>query len=552
MVPCRGAGTGSVLGGPASGGADCAVLCVAAPSRKKFSADSGSRLSSAPPAPALGAGSVAGRGRLHGSERRDVVVQPARVDPAGEEVVVAQHVAQEARVRVQAADLELGQRTGETLRRHREPTRRRMRDDLAQQRVEVGVGAVAGVAEGVDADAGARGEVEVREFAAGGTHGAVGLHLLGVDAGLDGVALRRRDRRLLQADAGQVVATGDPELGPHQVDAGDGLGDGVLDLQAGVGLDEEEAVVVGRVLQELERAQAGVGDGRRHAHGGAGDRLALRRSQGGAGRQLDQLLVATLHAALALAEVADRARAVADHLHLDVPGARDELLDVDGAGAEGRVGLGLTARVRLVQLVDRRDHAHAPAAAAGERLDHDLRALAQALEEGPRLGGADGAGGAGQDGDTVLGRQGAGAGLVAQQLQRPHGRPDERNAGLTAAAREGGALGQEAVARMDGVAARRRRDGEHALDVEVGGGAQTGQGTGFIGGAHVQRVGVVLGEDGHRRDAEFLGRAHDADRDFAAVGDQEFAERHDTDPSQPLLRERPGLSPARRTSEKRA
>ena len=240
-------------------------------------------------------------------------------------------------------------------------------------------------------------------------------------------------------------------------------------------------------------AQAGVGDGRRHAHGGAGHGLPLRRSQRGAGRQLDQLLVAALHAALALAEVADGARAVTDHLHLNVPGARDELLDVDGARAEGRVGLGLAARVGLVQLVDRRDHAHAPAAAAGERLDHDLRALAQALEEGPRLGGADGAGGSGQDGDTVLGGQGAGASLVAQQLQRPHGRPDERNAGLTAAAREGGALGQEAVARMDGVAARRRRDGEHALDVEVGGGAQTGQGTGFIGGAHVQRVGVVLG-----------------------------------------------------------
>ena len=153
-----------------------------------------------------------------------------------------------------------------------------------------------------------------------------------------------------------------------------------------------------RVLQELEGAQAGVGDGRRHAHGGAGHGLPLRWSQRGAGRQLDQLLVAALHAALALAEVADGARAVADHLHLDVARARDELLDVDGAGAEGRVGLGLAARVGLVQLIDRRDHAHAPAAAAGERLDHDLRALAQALEEGPRLGGADGAGGSGQDG----------------------------------------------------------------------------------------------------------------------------------------------------------
>ena len=54
----------------------------------------------------------------------------------------------------------LGQRVGE-------PARRRVHDDLGEQRVEAGAGAVAGVAERVGAVAGAGGHLERREHAAG-------------------------------------------------------------------------------------------------------------------------------------------------------------------------------------------------------------------------------------------------------------------------------------------------------------------------------------------------------------------------------------------------
>jgi hypothetical protein len=58
----------------------------------------------------------------------------------------------------------------------------------------------------------------------------------------------------------QRQAGGDADLLAHQVDAGDGLGDRMLDLQAGVHLDEEELAVL---PQELDGADAQIADGRR-------------------------------------------------------------------------------------------------------------------------------------------------------------------------------------------------------------------------------------------------------------------------------------------------
>ena len=49
------------------------------------------------------------------------------------------------------------------------------------------------------------------------------------------------------------------------------------------------------------------------------------------GRDLDDLLVPALDAAVALAEVDDVASLVAEHLHLDVADCVDELLDVQRA-----------------------------------------------------------------------------------------------------------------------------------------------------------------------------------------------------------------------------
>ena len=78
--------------------------------------------------------------------------------------------------------------------------------------------------------------------------------------------------------------------------------------------------------------------------------LAQRRRR----RLLEQLLMAALNRALALAEVHDRAVLVAEDLELDVARRLDVLLDVDVADAERRFGLALRRLERVRQLAGAR------------------------------------------------------------------------------------------------------------------------------------------------------------------------------------------------------
>ena len=111
-----------------------------------------------------------------------------------------------------------------------------------------------------------------------------------------------------------ALAEGDAQLLRHQVDPGRHLGDRVLDLDAGVHLDEEELAAL-VVDQELGRAGAAVADRVAQPHG----RLAQpsRRLQIPATAS-PRSSSAAAAAASTRARTGDRAGAVADHLHLDV------------------------------------------------------------------------------------------------------------------------------------------------------------------------------------------------------------------------------------------
>ena len=123
-----------------------------------------------------------------------------------------------------------------------------------------------------------------------------------------------------------------------QVDVGDLLGDGVLDLDSRVHLDED--VLAALVEQELDGARAAVADlaGERDGVGAdlsrAAPRIQVRRR-----RQLDHLLVAALHAAVALEEVDDVAVGVGQDLHLDVARVDHRLLEEHRRVAERRLRL---------------------------------------------------------------------------------------------------------------------------------------------------------------------------------------------------------------------
>ncbi len=192
------------------------------------------------------------------------------------------HGPMERQHRGHALDLELGQRPAGTLERLGPGGAGD--DELGHQGVEGARHGLALLIAGVDPDAGAGGGVPAGDGAGGGQESAP--RVLGVDAELDGMAARPR---IVVAD---LLSRGDPEHLPHQIDAGDLLGDRVLDLEPGVHLKEGDRAVLAD--KELTRPGADV-------TGLAQDRLGTRTEQGlllggeeRRGRLLDELLVTAL------------------------------------------------------------------------------------------------------------------------------------------------------------------------------------------------------------------------------------------------------------------
>src|SRR5262249_15339438 len=107
--------------------------------------------------------------------------------------------------------------------------------------------------------------------------------------------------------------------------------------------------------------------------------------------------------------------------------------------------------------------------------------------------------------------------LRAHGLDRRRRRADPDDAGVRACARERRVLRQKPVAGMDRVGARTARRGEQGILVEIAVEHVRLVRIGGVGGVTV-RVGV----DRHRPDP--AQRPEDADGDFAAIGDQHFAE----------------------------
>ena len=206
---------------------------------------------------------------------RQAAFDEARVDSAGDEIGMPQKRLQEGNIGFDAGDAELAERPRRLRRRGRKACRRRVDDQLGDKGIEGRGGAIAGIAEPIDAHARAGGNVEGGDAPPAGRGLAGSRHDLEIDPRLDRMALRGMRSR--KADRPEAVAGSDADLGLHEVDAEDFLGDRVLDLQARVGLDEGEPGVVGVVRgveQELESAEVVDACGGGEPHGRAGYALA--------------------------------------------------------------------------------------------------------------------------------------------------------------------------------------------------------------------------------------------------------------------------------------
>ena len=448
-------------------------------------------------------------------EARGVV--PAR------EARVRDELIEEAQVGDHAADAEFRERAVHA----RDGLLRRGRpgSHLHQQRVIGARDDRAGVG-----GAGVQTHAEAGGTAVGGDLAVVGnevvFRILGGDAALQRVRtdadLRlRRHAALGGADA---RAGGDAQLRLDEVDAGGAFGDRVLNLDAGVDLDEVEAAAV-RILQEFHRAGVLVGGGARDVERHRAQPGSLLRLQKHRRAALDHLLVAPLRGAVALEQVHQRAVRVAEHLHLDVAGAAHQLLRIHRVIAKPGERLAARGGEQLRELRLALHHARAAPAAAPAGLEHhrvaDLRHRARALECIVRQR-------PGRRHHRHTGRHGerARGHLVAQQAHGLGGGSDEHDAGRGAGFGELGVLGEKAVARMDRIHLRPACDAQDVGDVQIGLDRPLTRAhqVGLVRLGPVQRKAVFLGVDGDRAQTELVGRPHDANGDLAAVGDQDAAD----------------------------
>ena len=166
----------------------------------------------------------------------------------------------------------------------------------------------------------------------------------------------------------ELLARCHADLPCHQVESGDQLGHRVLDLEAGVHLEEIELALL---EEEFDRPGVVVATGLADLDGGLAHGSADVVREGRRRALLDQLLVASLRRAVPLAQPQRRPVHVAEHLHFDVARPCQVPLEVDLGPSE--VGLRLPGRRLhgLRRLARRRDDLHAPATTAEGGLDGD-------------------------------------------------------------------------------------------------------------------------------------------------------------------------------------
>ncbi len=318
----------------------------------------------------------------------------------------------------------------------------------------------------------------------------------------------------------QLFAGGDADLFLHDIDAGDHLGHRMFDLHASVHFDEVEAPVF---IEELEGTRTTIANPCAGIGADLADLRTLFVGDAGSRRFLDDLLVAALHRAVALAQEDGIAVFVGQHLDLDMARLFEELLHIHDRVAEGRLGFGAGHVHRIDQSGFAVYHAHAASATAAGRFDddretdflgaaHDVcRVVAQCTVG---TGYARYAGG-----DHRL----LGGHLVAHQANGFRTRSDEDKTGLFDAFGKVGILGQEAIARMDGLGVGDFGCGDDGRDVQItfcrGGRSDADR---FVGQLDVLGFAVGFGVNHNGFDAQFAAGALDTQSDFTAVGDQDF------------------------------
>ncbi len=248
------------------------------------------------------------------------------------------------------------------------------------------------------------------------------------------------------------------------------------------------------------------------------------RTVGADGRRrplLDDLLVTALDRAVALAEMDPVALAIDRDLDLDVAVVLEPRLEIQGVVAEGGLRLGPTDPQRGLELTSRADHPHPLPAPAGRRLDEDR--IADPLRLGERMEVvAQHAVRARDRRQPIAAQERPRPGLAREAVEDLRRRPDEHEPVGPDGLGEVLVLGQEAVARVDRLAARHERRADDRRRREVGPPrVRRSDADRLVGESDRQRVAVRLAVRDHGLDPELTAGPQDPEGDLAPVRDQD-------------------------------
>ena len=222
------------------------------------------------------------------------------------------------------------------------------------------------------------------------------------------------------------------------------------------------------------------------------------------------------------------ALSVGQYLDFHVPWILQKLLHVDLIVIERGFRFRFRHRHRVAQVRFRVHDAHAAPAAAARRFDDDgIADLARDAAVFDRIVAERSTG-------TRHARHAGrfhrldGRNFVAHQTDHVGGRADEDESGLLDALGEIGIFRKKTVAGMDRLRVRHFRCGNDRRHVEITFRRRRGtDANGFVGHADMFQIAVDRGMHRNGFDAQRVARAQYSQRDFAAVGDNDFIEhRH--------------------------
>src|SRR5919106_4130775 len=345
--------------------------------------------------------------------------------------------------------------------------------------------------------------------------------VLGVDPALDRVPTQLH----LGLRDGERLAGGNSDLLADDVETGHGLGDRVLDLHAGVHL--EEVVRPVGCEEPLDRPGGAIPDCGSRFDRDASDAFPELRVDCRRRRFLHELLVTSLDRAVPFSKVDDVAVVVREDLNLDVPRIVEVALEVHRRIREIRLSLAARGLVRPVDLVAGARDLETLAPATRRGLERDR--IPDLLGRRPRL----------TDVDRGLGRPRDDRHARTQHLfprgeLRPHRldrlrwRPDPNETRLQHAAGEGGVLREEAVAGVNRLRPGSERGLDDAVRPEVAlAGSAGSEEICLVRDRDVQGTTIGLGVHGHPGDTELAEGPEYADGDLAAIGNEHLREeRH--------------------------